>query len=798
MKPKSSLPTTNRQSSANVQLNSKTTLTASARQSSRLRSLSHVLTGTWALVAAIATSANLGLVQSIENQIQTLFFELRGPLSPPNDIIILTMDDESLMQGREIYFTDPKKFAYLEPLKQWPWKRSAYAQAIDRLMKVGARSVAIDVLFDTPSRYGTADDGQLQQVLERYPGRITLAASYENTQTRQGINTQLILPQAQFWTTPMSIGSVNYPLEINGQIRRFATEYNKKLAEEYQEQLKNFDPLRLKISSFDFDKATLQAANLTYPDPKGDQIHFYGPSKTFNHIPFWYVLDSDNWNTVKEQFKNKIVLIGPTANELKDFHKAPFSSSWLYPDPMSGVEIHANAIATLIQGRTIRQAISHPVLRGLFVFVGVLATGFFISKSKQALTKFSWSIGILLAWGSISYFIFVYGQLILPTAVPMVAISLGGFSYLTSGIANQQLKKVELRQILQKYATSPIVQKIISQHDELQDLLPAEEIDQPNKIIGNRYQIIKVLGSGGFGETYIAEDSQRPGKPMCVVKQLKPATNNPKHLELARRLFPREAEALEKLGQHSQIPQLLAYFEEEEEFYLVQEYIDGHPLEKELVSGKKLSENEVVNILRELVEILEFVHSYGVIHRDIKPNNIIRRHSDNKLVLIDFGAVKEVTSQLLDSENLSRFTVGIGTQGYAPPEQCAGRPRPNSDIYAVGITAIKGLTGLSPNQLQQDIKTGEILWTHKAEITPELAAIVSKMVRYDFSQRYHTATEVKEAILEFETISQQSLPLKDKPIDIPSSEELEDLEAPTKPWIEKSETLYTLEKTQDL
>ncbi|HEY9850092.1 MAG TPA: serine/threonine-protein kinase [Leptolyngbyaceae cyanobacterium] len=793
----SSLPPTNRQSSAKTQL-TKTTLTASARQSSRLKSLTHVLTGAWALLAAIATSANLGLVQNIENKVQTLFFELRGPVSPPDDVVILAMDDESLMQGREIYLTDPKKFAYLEPLKQWPWKRSAYALAIDRLMKAGARSVALDVLFDTPSRYGTADDRQLQQVLERYAGRVTLAASYENTQTRQGISTQLILPQAQFWTKPISIGSVNYPLEMDGRIRRFATEYNKRLAEEYQDQLKNFDPLKLKISSFDFDKATLQAANLTYPQPKGDRLYFYGPNKTFTHIPFWYVLDSDNWNTFKEQFKNKIVLIGPTANELKDFHKVPFSESWLYPDPMSGVEIHASAIATLMQGRAIGQAISHPALRGLFVFVGLLATGFFVSQRKQALTRFSWSIGILLAWGSISYFIFIYGQLILPTAVPIVAIALGGVSYLTSGIATQQLKKVELRQILKQYATSPIVQKIISQHDELQDLIPAEEINQANKIIGNRYQIIKVLGSGGFGETYIAQDGQRPGKPLCVVKQLKPATNNPKHLELARRLFPREAEALEKLGQHSQIPQLLAYFEEEEEFYLVQEYIDGHPLEQELVSGKKLSENEVKGILIELLEILEFVHSYGVIHRDIKPNNIIRRHSDNKLVLIDFGAVKEVTSQLLDTDNLSRFTVGIGTQGYAPPEQCAGRPRPNSDIYAVGITAIKGLTGLSPNQLQQDIRTGEILWTHKAEIKPEFAAIISKMVRYDFSQRYQTATEVKEDILTFETTSQSSFTLIDKPIDILASEELEDLEADTKPWLEKSETLYTLEKTQDL
>ena len=792
MASKPSLPTTNPQSAARTGLKA-TKLNPSARLSSRLDRLSYILTGSWALLAAIATVTNGSLVQTIEYKTQSLFFELRGPITPPNDIAILAMDDESLMQGREIYATDPQKYAYMEPIKQFPWKRAAYAKAIERLMAAGARSVAIDIVLDTPSRYGAADDQQLRQVLQRYPGRVTLAALYENINTQQGSGTKLSVPAPIFQTEPMSIGSINYPMEVDGNIRRFSSEYTKLLDKEYQDLTKTFDPLQLKAASFDFDQATLQAAKVNYPQPKGNYIYFYGPHGTFNHIPFWYVLDPVNWNSFQAQFKNKIVLIGPTATELNDFHKVPFGESWLYPQPMTGVEIHANAIATLLGGKAIAPAIPNAILRGLVVLIGILATGFFVSKRNHALSQFGCSTALFLAWGTISYITFVYGQLILPTAVPMSTIAAAGLSYLATGAASGQFNKGQLRLILQRYATYPIVRQIISQHDDLQDLLP-KDAEETNKIIGGRYQIVQTLGAGGFGETYIAQDSMRPGNPKCVVKQLKPASSDPKHLDLARRLFPREAEALEKLGQHNQIPQLLAYFEEGEEFYLVQEFIAGHALEKELIPGKQLPERDVINMVMELIEILEFVHNQGVIHRDIKPNNIIRRDSDQKLVLIDFGAVKEITTQVLDSESQSRYTVGIGTQGYAPPEQCAGRPRPNSDIYALGIMAIKALTGVSPNQLQHDFKTGEILRTHKAQVSPELAAIISKMVCYDFYQRSQSASEVKEALLEFIQSASQPLSLSNAYSEITSSEELD---APTKTWVEQPQTLYPLEETKE-
>ncbi len=267
------------------------------------------------------------------------------------------------------------------------------------------------------------------------------------------------------------------------------------------------------------------------------------------------------------------------------------------------------------------------------------------------------------------------------------------------------------------------------------------------KILGGHYQIISHLGGGGFGTTFIAEDRHLPGNPRCVVKQLKPKTaDNALAWEAARRLFNREAEVLYQLGNHHQIPRLFAHFEQDQEFYLVQELIEGHELRQELAAVRQLNEVDVINILREILEILVFVHQQNVIHRDIKPANIIRRKQDGKLVLIDFGAVKQFSNQVIDSQGLSSMTIAVGSPGYMPNEQLAGKPRFSSDIYAVGMMGIQALTGLSPRQLPEDPKTCEIVWRDSIKISAELADVLDRMVRYDFRQRYQSASEALEAI----------------------------------------------------
>jgi formylglycine-generating enzyme required for sulfatase activity len=264
----------------------------------------------------------------------------------------------------------------------------------------------------------------------------------------------------------------------------------------------------------------------------------------------------------------------------------------------------------------------------------------------------------------------------------------------------------------------------------------------------SRYQIIKSLGSGGFGDTYLAQDLDLPNKPYCVVKHLKPKTNDPAVLPIAKTLFDREAQSLYQLGNNSdQIPQLFAHFEENSQFYLVQEFVDGHDLTKEIIPGQIQSEEFVRQLLKDILEVLAVVHQNNVIHRDIKPQNLMRRQSDGKIVLIDFGAVKEIGTLLINTQGETSVSVAIGSPGYMPNEQTNGRPKFASDVYAVGMMGIQALTGFFPQQLQEDPETGEIIWRDYAQVSDELAEILDKMVRDHFSQRYQTASAALEALM---------------------------------------------------
>lgn len=265
------------------------------------------------------------------------------------------------------------------------------------------------------------------------------------------------------------------------------------------------------------------------------------------------------------------------------------------------------------------------------------------------------------------------------------------------------------------------------------------------QLLDGRYRINQILGSGGFGKTYIAEDIKLYNN-LCVVKQLQPMATDPTTLQVARRLFVSEAQLLHKLGSHDQIPQLLAHFEENQEFFLVQQFIDGHPLSDELTPGKRLSEGYTTALLHNILQPLAFVHQNQVIHRDIKPPNLIRRKSDGRVVLIDFGAVKQISTQVVTGEGVTKMTVGIGTAGYMPSEQSRGSPRLSSDVYAVGMIGIQALTGLMPHELEEDIQTAEIVWRQLVQVSPALADVLDRMVRYDFRQRYPSAVEALAAV----------------------------------------------------
>lgn len=709
--------------------------------------LGYTLTGLWAGVGAIATASNLGMVELMERQAQTLFFELRGPVSPPDNVIILAIDETSLAQ-QEFYRSDPKTYGYLEPIQTWPWQRSAYAIAIQKLMDAGAEAIALDVVLSTSSSYGEDDDLRLEQTLQAYPDKVVLAAQYADVETAQGTMTQLVQPLPRF-RDHAAIGFINFYLEPDGKIHRLGDRFLTELiqnAPPYQAQAYEF----LTQGTPDFAAATVQIAEPDSPSPTGDTLFFYGGRQTFEQIPFWYVLDEKTWSTTLQSgdyFKDKIVLIGSTAAMHQDFHAAPFSETWSHPQPMAGVEIHANAIAALLQNKVIADAVPQAPLRAVIVLLVGVAAGGLMSLPKQPLMRWLLAMGIALAWGGMGYLAFVYGQQILPTAVPVTAIALSGFSQLLTGTAREQRSKHQLREALKQYVTSPVVQEIISQQDDLQDLLQERERVLAGQLLSGRYRIVHVLGTGGFSETYTAEDLLRPGHPLCVVKQLRVLSNQPKTIQLARRLFVTEAETLERLGQHDRIPQLLASFEEAQEFYLIQQFVPGHPLSHELRPSRIFSESEVILMLHELVQILEFVHDQGVIHRDLKPSNILRRKGDNRLVLIDFGVAKKITTQIAESDLDAKYTIAVGTPGYMGNEQLAGKPRFNSDLYALGMVGIEALTGRAPHLLNSDPSTGEVRWSHEARhVSPGLKTILDRLVHPDCNYRYQSAQEVREIL----------------------------------------------------
>jgi CHASE2 domain-containing sensor protein/tRNA A-37 threonylcarbamoyl transferase component Bud32 len=280
------------------------------------------------------------------------------------------------------------------------------------------------------------------------------------------------------------------------------------------------------------------------------------------------------------------------------------------------------------------------------------------------------------------------------------------------------------------------------------------------QLLEERYKIIAVLGAGGFGQTYLAEilsgeNTLSENRSLCVIKQFKPSNTDSHFLETARRLFRNEAEILKRLGEHPQIPTFIDFFERDGEFFLVQEFIEGKSLSRELLD-RFWTEAEAIDFLQDVLGVIEFVHNHNVIHRDIKPANLIRRMEDGKFVLIDFGAVKEIQSQLRSDPERSALTVSIGTPGYTPAEQLAGKPRYCSDLYALGMTVIQALTGCQPTQMTMDGDSGELIWSSPM-ISPGFRAVLSRLVRYHFSQRYQSVAELRQALANRANISLEPL-----------------------------------------
>ncbi|MEN9220069.1 MAG: protein kinase [Thermostichales cyanobacterium GMQP_bins_62] len=262
-------------------------------------------------------------------------------------------------------------------------------------------------------------------------------------------------------------------------------------------------------------------------------------------------------------------------------------------------------------------------------------------------------------------------------------------------------------------------------------------------MVRNRYRAVRKLGQGGFGSTFIARDMDLPSKPYRVIKQLRLNHSNPEIAKLSLELFNREAEVLEKLGQHSQIPSLYAHFEENGNYYLVQEFILGLTLSQEVHRNGPMNELQARQVMQEVLLILSYVHSQNTVHRDIKPANLIRRKDDQRLVLIDFGAVKNLET---GKNKPALENTAIRSMGFSPPEQIQGQEvNPSSDLYALAATCLNLMTLESPTKFFNP-HTGQWDWSEVLNLSPEFDQILRTMLDQRMDQRFPSATDALRAL----------------------------------------------------
>lgn len=267
-------------------------------------------------------------------------------------------------------------------------------------------------------------------------------------------------------------------------------------------------------------------------------------------------------------------------------------------------------------------------------------------------------------------------------------------------------------------------------------------------LLQNRYRIVKILGQGGFGRTYLAQD-QRRFEEFCAIKELIPIAEDAEAWEKAQELFAREAVTLYQLH-HPQVPQFREQFEQSHRLFLVQDYVAGKNyrtlLEERQANGNgRFTEEEVLHLLNSLLPVLKYIHSQRIIHRDISPDNIILQERDRLPVLIDFGVVKEIATQIQSPNKIAQVTT-VGKLGYSPSEQMqAGTAYPNSDLYALAVTAIVLLTGKEPSDLFDETQA-DWNWEKQVTVNPLFARVLNRMLSYRPSERYGNAAEVARSL----------------------------------------------------
>lgn len=748
---------------------------------SRVKRLGNAVVKRPALVASLTVTGLLflgrqtELLQPLELSAFDRLMQLRPALPPDPRLLVVTITE-----------------ADIQSQEKWPLTDAVMYQLLTRLEQYQPTVIGLDIYRDFAQPPGHEQLSALLQSNERIipvckrtnaedpgvpppPGISDSRVGFSDI----AIDPNGIVRRALLFVNPFSAASNRCPT---------AYSFSFQLARRYLEQ-KGIEPELtpqefLKMGDVVFKPLTPNDGGYQDADAGGYQIllNYRSPNSPAQRVTLSDILN----NRIDPSLvKDRIVLIGVTAPSIDDAFYTPYSSAQRRLSKMPGVEIHGQIVSQLLSA----------VLNGrqsfwfwpewgeiAWIWVWSLTGGILVRVARQPgkliLTE-GIALGVLLG----SSILLFFGGAWVPVVAPVLGLlvsSTGVLGYNAYESERLRLQAEQERQYIEDKAKEQeqniaLLQTLLKERSNQSSALntvtlPAEDTgmipeeatvpwtpqdaplistaaEEPNKtsanLLAGRYRTRRILGSGGFGLTYLAEDTLRPGNPLCVVKHLRPARQDEKFLLVARRLFNTEAEILEKLGIHPHIPQLLAYFEENKEFYLVQEYIEGHALSEELPIDKRLPEAQVVELLKQVLEILIFIHKHSVIHRDIKPSNIMRR-DNGQVVLIDFGAVKQLQPQeQIDQENP---TIAIGTRGYAPPESYAGHPSFSSDIYSLGMIGVQAVTGIPPHQLPISPETGDVSWRYLANVSEEFAQVLEKMVRYHFAIRYQSATQVMEEL----------------------------------------------------
>jgi CHASE2 domain-containing sensor protein len=698
--------------------------------------------------SAIATLLVVGIqklqmLETLELRAYDQMMQRRGDPDPDPRLLIVAVTEEDLKK----------------------WNHPLSGEVLDRLLgtleESAPRAIGLDILRDLPVQPGH------EKLLERFKYSSIIFPVCKHANSRLPGNPP---PQG---TAPEQVGFSDVVEDTDGFIRRNLISVSVNPSDVCQTPFSLSWQLAIKfldaggINPQLTDNQELQLGDVIFKplqshsggyenaDAQGYQIllNYRSSGQIAQQVTVTDVLEGQ---VTADLVKDRIVLIGSTAPSLKDFFNTPLTSGKASNDgKMAGVELHAQAASQIISAVVDKRPLFWFLPGwGEVIWIGAWSVvgGFLAWRIPNPLGLGIATTGSLLVLFGGNFVIFTQAGWfpVVAPALSLVFASVGVLAY------NAYFNKQEQEQILQKLEEQQeLIAKLRTYKSPTPSPLAPASLGQEltlDSLLNERYKIKQKLASGGFGTTYLAEDMQRPGNPLCVVKQMRPAQQDSEYLSVLRRLFKTEADILEILGKHPHIPYLLAFLEENEQFYLIQEFIDGHSVSDELKPELQRSRSQVIKLIKEILQILVFVHSYGVIHRDVKPTNLIRRKTDQKVVLIDFGAVKQVQPQ----EEYNQSII-IGTPAYAAPEQLTGLPKLNGDIYSVGIIAIQALTGVEPKFFRRDSTTGVVImekgknnWLYWWEAWDQdalnqhqkLIDLINKMVHLDFTQRYQSAEEV--------------------------------------------------------